>query len=404
MNGGYGGGMSVSDPKRILLLAHNIEGIGTYIRFERLAVQLSRMGHTVTLVAGAAPGRKKILMSSESNFRKILVPELFAGRLSNGGLGPLDTLYRILFVLHNEFDIVHASEHRPAASFPALVSRRFQSTRYVSDWADWWGKGGIVEDRSRLMRRLLCSPETFFESAIHRSADGVTVISQTLRDRALELGIHADRLLVLTNGADVEGIRPQPREEARRRLGLPAEGKILVYAGLAPIDMDLVWKSFAIVDAKSKGAVYLLVLGRKWCLPEPLGAARERVIQVGWVDRGKYPSYLACGDIMLLPFRRKTINMARWPGKLGDYLAAGRPIVANPTGEVRRLLENEPVGLPAGETPVEFAGAILSLLSDSAACIRMGARAREVAEDELSWERVVRPLPDFYRAIQAQSR
>jgi glycosyltransferase involved in cell wall biosynthesis len=396
--------MSVSDSQRILLLAHNVEGIGTYIRFERLAVHLARMGHSTTLIAGAGPGHSKIRVSSDGKFKKILIPELFSRRLSNGGLGPWQTVYRILFVLRNDFDIIHASEHRPVASLPALVSRWFRPARYISDWADWWGRGGIVEYRSRLVRTLLRSPETFFESAVHRSANGVTTISQSLRDRALGLGIPADRLLVLTNGADVEGIHPEPMEAARRRLGLPAEGKILVYAGLAPIDMDLVWDSFSIVHAKAKGEVYLLVLGKKWHLPKTLGAARENVIQAGWVNRGAYSSYLACGDIMLLPLRRKIINSARWPGKLGDYLAAGRPIVANPTGEVRRWLENKAVGLPAGETPAEFAEAILSLLSDPAARGRMGTRAREVAEEELAWERVVRPLPDFYRKILSQSK
>jgi glycosyltransferase involved in cell wall biosynthesis len=396
--------MSVSDSQRILLLAHNVEGVGTYIRFERLAVHLARMGHSTTLIAGAGPDHTKIRVTSDGKFKKILIPELFSRRLSNGGLGPWQTIYRILFALRNEFDIIHASEHRPVASLPALIARRFRPARYVSDWADWWGRGGIVEYRSRLVRTLLRTPETFFESAVHRSANGVTAISQSLRDRALGLGIPEDRLLVLTNGADVEGIHPQPGEEARRRLGLPANGRILVYAGLAPIDMDLVWDSFSIVDSKAGGEVYLLVLGKKWFLPKTLGAARGKVIQAGWVDRETYSTFLACGDIMLLPLRRKIINSARWPGKLGDYLAAGRPIVANPTGEIRRWLENQTVGLPAGETPVEFAEAILHLLSDPAARERMGRRAREVADDELSWERVVRPLPDFYRKILSQPK
>jgi glycosyltransferase involved in cell wall biosynthesis len=390
----------ISDNRlRILLLAHNVEGIGTYIRFEQLAVQLSRLGHSVTLIAGSSTGSRGINAVEFCNFKRILIRGIFGRRVSNGGLDPAETLCRILYVLRNTFDIVHASEHRPVASLPALLSRRFRSSRYISDWSDWWGRGGIVEERRWFVRALLRSPETFCESRVHRSADAVTVISAALRDRALALGISAENLLPLPNGADTERIYPQSREEARRRLGLPEDGMILVYAGLAPIDMDLIWESFAVVDSKAQGKVYLLVLGRKWPLPKTLDPAREKIIQPGMVERGKYPSYLAAGDIMLLPMRNKIMNLARWPGKLGDYLSAGRPIITNPTGEVLRIMEDEPVGLSAGETPGEFADAILSLLSDPASIRRMGICARKVAEEKFRWEAVVRPLPDFYRRV-----
>ena len=220
------------------------------------------------------------------------------------------------------------------------------------------------------------------ENEVHRSADAQTVISQALQERAAALGLDPETVLKVTNGADTEGIRPQPMAAARHQLGLPEDGKILVYAGQAPIDMDLLWNSFACIDRRKKGEVYLLVLGKKWRLPETLGDARGRILQPGFVGRDAYPSYLACGDVMLLPLRRKPLNEARWPGKFGDYLAAGRPIVANPTGEVGRIMETVPVGLLAGESPEEFGETVLALLADPAAGQKMGARARQLAEDD----------------------
>jgi glycosyltransferase involved in cell wall biosynthesis len=383
---------------RVLLLAHNSEGVGTYLRFEHLARQMARMEIPVTLIAGAWAG-KSAVRSSEGGFTKILVPEPLGRRASNGGFGPYEILFRIRHILQHSVDIVHASEHRPASLWPAWIGRRFRDMRFVGDWADLWGRGGIAELRSPASRVVFGAMDSAMEKRACLSADGVTVISRTLRDRALDLGVQSKKLLLLPNGADVDGIRPIDKTEARLRLGLPPDGKYLVYAGQAPIDMDLIWDSFAIVDSQFPGTVYLLVLGRRWRLPSLPEATGRRILQAGFVQRGLYPAYLACGDIMLLPLRDSGVNRARWPGKFGDYMAAGRPVVANPTGELRHLLEGESVGLPAGETPADFAGAILSLLADPAECERRGNRGRQLAEDALSWELVARPLPDFYQTL-----
>ncbi len=391
--------MMAADLPRILMLAHNLAGRGTCIRFEQLALHLSRMGFSVTLLAGTATAHGKVSTDRRGTLKTILVPEPLGGRLGNSGFGPRGILFRIAYALRNEFDIIHASEHRPAAALPALLARRFRSARFIGDWADWWGWNGIVQIRPWPIRWIMALPDSILEKEVHRIADAQTVISRVLQERAASLGLEPDAVLRVPNGADIEGIRPQPMAAARRQLGLPEDGKILVYAGQAPIDMDLLWDTFAYIDRAKKGEVYLLVLGKKWRLPETLGASQGRILQPGCVSRDVYPSYLACGDLMLLPLRRKSLNEARWPGKFGDYLAAGRPIVSNPTGEVGRIMKSKPVGLLAGESPEEFGGAALALLSDPAAGEKMGARARQLAEDELSWASVVRPLPDFYRRV-----
>jgi glycosyltransferase involved in cell wall biosynthesis len=384
---------------RVLMLAHNIEGIGTYYRFEQLALRLSRLGIPTTLVAGSAGGARTTVTALAPTLTKILVPGFLGKRASNGGFDPWGILFRIRYILQNKFEIVHASEHRPASLLPALAARHFQRTTFVGDWADWWGRGGIAEIRPPVSRPVFGLVDNVLENRAHRSADGLTVISRTLRERALGLGVHANKLLIIPNGADVEGIRPMEKTEARRRTGLPQDGKYLVYAGQAAIDMDLLWDSFPIVESKYPGRVYLLVLGRRWRLPPSAEAASRWIIQMGMVERDAYAAFLACGDIMLLPLRNQGVNRARWPGKFCDYLAAGRPVVANPTGDIRPILETDGVGLTAGEAPADFAGAVLALLNDPAECERMGARARQFAEDTLSWEHIARPLPDFYRTL-----
>ena len=249
------------------------------------------------------------------------------------------------------------------------------------------------------MRQLLGRPESLAESRIHRAADAVTTVCSDLYTRAVKLGIPMSRLLRLPNGADTDLIRPSANiEAARSRLGVPAGVKLLVYAGYAPIDMDLIWDAFRLTCDRRRDA-YLLIMGRVWQLPDRLRPYSAHVIQAGFLPLERYAEALGCGDVMLLPYRDNPRNRGRWPGKLGFYMAVGRPTVSNPTGDVRSLFEQRGVGLLAGETAREFADCVLRLLEDGELADRMGHAARKTAESEYSWAVLAKSLEQFYYSV-----
>jgi glycosyltransferase involved in cell wall biosynthesis len=64
-----------------------------------------------------------------------------------------------------------------------------------------------------------------------KSAARVFAVSDSLRRLALQLGVAPDRSEVVGNGVDVEQFQPVDRAEARRRLGLPDEAKVLISVG-----------------------------------------------------------------------------------------------------------------------------------------------------------------------------
>ncbi len=60
----------------------------------------------------------------------------------------------------------------------------------------------------------------------------------------------------------------------------------------------------------------------------------NELYEFGWVDYKIYSEVLSCADLFLLLQKDNNINKARWPNKVGDYLAAGRPILVNKMGEL----------------------------------------------------------------------
>jgi glycosyltransferase involved in cell wall biosynthesis len=79
------------------------------------------------------------------------------------------------------------------------------------------------------------------------------------------------------------------------------------------------------------------------------------------------------------------------------YMAAGRPTVASPVGDVKSIMERHKVGLLAPDSG--FAAAISELLSNQGLCDELGRNARLVAETVFDWKSHVDEIEAFYKKI-----
>jgi glycosyltransferase involved in cell wall biosynthesis len=239
------------------------------------------------------------------------------------------------------------------------------------------------------------------EKATYRQVDALTVITHSLRERAQELGMPAKCIQVIPVGANPDIVQPLPKLEMRRKLRLPLSEPIVLHAGLAPYDAALLGQSFVELTRLNPG-VWLVLAGRELPILSDIVRQRgvdHRVIRLGFVPYGHLGEAMACADVLLLPYTARTINLHRYPNKMGDYLASGRPMVTNPTGDLGRLLEEEHVGLLAEETPAAFAAAVQRLLDNPALAEEMGSRARRLAETQLNWRTLAAELADFYQKV-----
>jgi glycosyltransferase involved in cell wall biosynthesis len=121
-----------------------------------------------------------------------------------------------------------------------------------------------------------------------------------------------------------------------------------------------------------------------------------QVICTGYVPYERFPTYLGCADIFLLPFPNTLYNVGRWPSKVCDYMASGRPIVSNPTGDVKLLFEAHNIGLLADESEEDFAAKINFLLSHPEISDVLGQNARQTAVNKYDWSILVNGLESFY--------
>jgi glycosyltransferase involved in cell wall biosynthesis len=312
---------------------------------------------------------------------------------------------RIRWSRERTFDLVHAFEARPTAILPALYLQRRQQIPLVLDWCDWFGRGGSVEERPNpLVRAALRPVETFFEERFRTAAEGTTVINSTLRQRALDLGVKPKTILQLPNGSNITEIRPQPRAEARQKLGADLNAPLIGYVGaIFQRDAVLMAQAFNRI-LEEEPAARLMVAGYfnvdlETMVDKP--AAIWRTGKLAYADLG---TYLAACDLCWLPLRDSGANRGRYPLKINDYMAAGRPVVATDVGDLPNLVRQGQFGLITPDQPAALAKAVVSLLRAPEQRQKMGRLARHMAETELTWEKMSARLATFYEQVSNAHR
>ncbi len=388
----------------ILMLNHNPAGKSTFFRCYHFARQLVKRGHAVTLLTISPTRRLHFARRDEAGVQIVHTPDLAFG-FARTGWDPYDVLRRIGWLWGRRYDVVHGFDGRPIVTYPALYAAR-QGAAFVSDWADWWGRGGVIaEQRPAWLRLSFGGIETYYEEHFRRRAAQLTVISRALEQRAIGLGLASERITRIPSGADVDGIVPRDKQQARRELGLP-DARYVAFTGFVQYDVDLLLQSFALLARDWEGAlpVRLLLVG------PPAAKVQRAAGELGIADLVHAPGpqpftrmqlYLGAADVLALPLRDSVSNRGRWPNKIGDYMAAARPTVSNPTGEIAHLFAAHEIGLLAGEQPAAFAAALRRLLDDDALAARLGQQARAVAERDYSWAALTPRLEAVYhRAIE----
>lgn len=378
----------------IAMTCFNIKGQGTYQRAYRLAVELSKMGHSVTLLA-ASPTGKMETEKMQDNLELVSFPGLFK-KYFLSGWDFHETMQRIRWSKDRHFDIVHSFEMRPTCLYPALTMQK-RGSILCSDWADWFGKGGSVEERPKsLVRNILRPLETYYEENFRKNANGTTVICSALFSKAIDLGLEKESILYLSNGFNNTDLVPMDTMVARNRLDLPEDDFLIGYVGSGfPKDMELMQESFSLLKPLIPNLKLVHVGRTNYSV-----SVQSQVIATGPVSTDKLNCYLSACNVFWLPLKNMNANIGRFPIKLSDYLTIGRPIVSTRVGDLPAFFDKYKIGLLATDDPADLAEKVFTLYMDKKLAYELGQNALALVKSETeNWRARAIELEQFYYKI-----
>ena len=166
------------------------------------------------------------------------------------------------------------------------------------------------------------------------------------------------------------------------------EGEFWVtYAGTIGTSYDIRTMVLAADVLKERGYdnIHMKILGGgplKEELEELASTLKGNVDFVGYAPYEKMAAYLKKSDILVNSFVKKAPQSI--VTKIGDYLAAGKPMINTCSSpEFREKVETDGFGINLeAEDKIILADAILELYKDEGKRARMGERARQIAQEQ----------------------
>jgi len=282
-------------------------------------------------------------------------------------------------------DVLHFQKCFAHVSLPAIWAGYRLGKPVHYDWDDW--EYGIFNYNPG--SRLVGWSIDAYEKRLPRLVDTVSVASESLRERALALGVPAHRIFDGHVGADLDRFRPDIKGDRIRTLH-HIEGPLVLYLGQlhGAQYLELFLHTAKALIERGSEATFMVVgggerFGELFQLTEQLRIG-HRIVFTGAIDHEEIPEYVAAADVAVACFADTAQTRTKSPLKICEYLAAGKAIVASRMGEVPRMIGDAGVLVAPGD-PAELADGIERLLADPGLRADLGRRARLRAETEFNW-------------------
>ncbi len=206
---------------------------------------------------------------------------------------------------------------------------------------------------------------------------------------------------IIYNGFDPARFYPVPQQQAREKLGISGQEKVLLFVGnLLPVKgVDLLLTAFARVASQDPDLY--LYLGGDGPLRRTLAeqadrlGIRERVHFMGRRPYEEIPFWINSADAVVLSSRSEGL-----PSILLESMGCGKAMVATDVGGISEILRDGETGfLVEPENPDRLAERLGRILVESPELARtMGERAYE-ASRALTWEQNAKNTICFYEQM-----
>lgn len=237
-------------------------------------------------------------------------------------------------------------------------------------------------------------------------ADHVFVQSERMAEEVVRGGVDRARVTAVPMGVDPDRFPDVlPRSGVA---GVPTGARVIGYLGECSRVRRIDFLVTAVARARrTLPSVYLLIVGDA-ILPEEQAWLRhcvaaaglaDRCVITGWLPPDEATAALAGAEICAALMAPDPILDSTSPTKLVEYLAMGRPVIANDHPEQTRVIEASEAGIVVRYDVDAFAHGIVALLGRQDEHAGMAERGRGWVLRERGYPRIAAELAARYRVL-----
>jgi N-acetyl-alpha-D-glucosaminyl L-malate synthase BshA len=289
------------------------------------------------------------------------------------------------------FDIIHAHRIFPEGFASVLLGESCKKPVVVTIHGS---------DINFLTKNLIIKRMIVF--ALNR-ANKIIVVSERLKKRILEMRIPEKKIEVLLNAVDTDKFKLQNKIDARRKLGLPLDKKIILFVGNfvdVKNPLSLIEISHRLRERRKKDFL-LIMIGDGYLKNEIKNkinaySIQELIFLVGPRPHEEIPLWMAAADFLVLPSRNEGM-----PTVLLEAMACGLPIVATRVGGIPEVINDGENGILIDSNNIrELERSIVSLIDDEK--LREKIRTNELSflkKKNVTWQEQAHIIFDIYKEV-----
>jgi len=229
------------------------------------------------------------------------------------------------------------------------------------------------------------------------------------------------KIAIIPSAVNTRIFSPVDCAEARKRIGLHPEGKIIVYVGrlLPRKDIRNIVRALALllhrtVDTKnpSEPTLTLLVVGGESVEPDPvatpeIGELQKLAAQLGITEHVRFIGKRQPNELRYYYSAGDVVVTTPWYEPFGltplEAMACGRPVIGSAVGGITYTIQDGKTGfLVPPRDPAALAARIQHLLDQPELGIHMGLVARRRVQREFTWSIVAMRTSALYETLMAE--
>lgn len=384
-------------------------GQNVYVR--QVGLALAEQGWQVDMFTRRSSPDQAAVVQHNSNCRTIRLktgPAKFIGR---------DELFGYLPEFVREFQ---AFEKREGSEYPLVHTnywlsswvgmelRKYQPVRMVHTYHSL----GAVKYRTVTNIPAIATTRLAVEKACLETADRVLATSPQEEEHMRKLVSTQGTIEMIPCGTDLNKFGAIRRQEARQKLGIAPDAKVVIYVGRFDPRKGIETLVRAIAHSNWRGCSDLkLIIGGGSRPGQSDGIERDRIEGIvaemnlsditlfpGRLDDDTLPIYYAAADACVVPSHYEPFGLVAI-----EAMASRTPVIASNVGGLRFTVVPEVTGLLAPpKDEAAFASAIDRILADPALRDRLGETGRQRVEIAFSWESVASRLTNLYGRLLSQ--
>ena len=328
--------------------------------------------------------------------------------------GFLHELRILTLVKRGDYDFVQVRDKVLAAYIGLIAARRKKIPFYY--WLSFPHAEGDVlraSDSSMLISRpmrwfyLIRGKFSCFilYKVVFPRADFVFVQSDRMLEDIEKYGIDRSKMLPIPMGINFEQVENTVLEpiDDDRLLGK----KVLMYLGTMVRDrrIEFLVEMMPAIIKKIPNAILLLVGDAP---PKDMAFIKDKVKELnlkdsvvftGFIPMEQGWGYIRASNVCISPFRPSPILDSTSPTKLIEYMAWGRPVVANMHPDQSKVISESGAGFAVDYDVDAFAVACLKLLEDPEAAEEMGKKGVEYVRTHRTYQILTDNLEKQYQYL-----